>query len=405
MTPGTLGAIKHKTRPSEADRRKMIRVLIDALREFDPNPRRGVMNKVAQMVVKQYPESFEDRTSAGQKIGNGYDQLTVQLKNRLEHSKRASLYYQKEQAMEGKDINYGFDAGQVDGGPSMDYKAIKHEVTSDFSGNSMQHVLSEHAFMKANMLYNDQNLPSLPLSNSSKTLHTTHILTSSPKIKEEFTYSSNTNQVSRSPKLEENFLVKEEKREDLYDRNKNDEDDIIVISGLDGEVKKDDTNYTKMDNDNTQDSYAPIAVVAVGDVPVTVVTVADSQDDQEIPTKSVGLEEENHFRQGLPDHFESHETAFRLISLDEEMENNSRASCISRRGVNLKTASRLVSLKDNSFHYRLQSREEYIVHETGSRLIPLENLKANESIFMISGEKNENQQHAPSRLVPFGTEK
>ena len=65
-----------------------MRILISAMVSHHPNPNIKQAAAVARRVVREHPDSFEDRTDDGERMGSGYCSLTKQLKNRVEHINR-----------------------------------------------------------------------------------------------------------------------------------------------------------------------------------------------------------------------------------------------------------------------------------------------------------------------------
>ena len=91
MPRGIQVAIRQSQRPNPADRRKMVRILVDAMRTQSPNPNRTQTATVAKRVVRKYPDCFEDRTDEGERMGNGFHSLVTQLKTRIENLNRCNL--------------------------------------------------------------------------------------------------------------------------------------------------------------------------------------------------------------------------------------------------------------------------------------------------------------------------
>ncbi|XP_034145225.1 uncharacterized protein LOC117593613 [Esox lucius] len=81
-------AIANKKRPSPADRRKLVRMLVDNMQKHEVNPSKAQCQIVVQNIVKQYPDSFADVLSDGTKIGSGYASLLLQVKTCVEHVNR-----------------------------------------------------------------------------------------------------------------------------------------------------------------------------------------------------------------------------------------------------------------------------------------------------------------------------
>uniref|UniRef100_A0A672HBJ7 Sterile alpha motif domain containing 3 n=1 Tax=Salarias fasciatus TaxID=181472 RepID=A0A672HBJ7_SALFA len=75
-------------RPEAADRRHMVRVIAEAIREISLNPPFRQCAELAKIIVDKYPESFEDRTEEGERMGHGYYTLSKQLRTRIEFLNR-----------------------------------------------------------------------------------------------------------------------------------------------------------------------------------------------------------------------------------------------------------------------------------------------------------------------------
>ncbi|XP_073688519.1 uncharacterized protein [Garra rufa] len=88
MPSGIKLGIANKKRPSPADRRKLVRVLVDYMQKCEVNPSKWQCEVVVKNFVKQYPDSFADVLADGTKIGSGYASLLLQVKTRVEHVNR-----------------------------------------------------------------------------------------------------------------------------------------------------------------------------------------------------------------------------------------------------------------------------------------------------------------------------
>lgn len=82
-------AIANAKRPAPDKRRQMIRILVDEIRKFDPNPPRNECLIICQNIVKEYPSSFADMTPGGVIICGGFTSLLTQVKTRIENINRA----------------------------------------------------------------------------------------------------------------------------------------------------------------------------------------------------------------------------------------------------------------------------------------------------------------------------
>jgi hypothetical protein len=81
-------AMSQGKRATPADRRKVVQILVDNMREFCKNPIRSQCEKVAKMVVRASGKTFGDIDEEGNPIGSGHFSLLNQLKNRVEHLNR-----------------------------------------------------------------------------------------------------------------------------------------------------------------------------------------------------------------------------------------------------------------------------------------------------------------------------
>lgn len=88
MPSGIRLAIANKKRPSPADRRQLVRILVGNMQKHEVNPSKAQCQIIVQNIVKQYPESFADVLADGTKIGCGYASLLLQVKTRVEHVNR-----------------------------------------------------------------------------------------------------------------------------------------------------------------------------------------------------------------------------------------------------------------------------------------------------------------------------
>lgn len=89
MPLGVRSAISYGKRPAPADRRQMVRLLVDEMRKHTPNPTKAQCLTVVKDIIKQHPQSFADTLDDGQTmIGGGYASLLTQVKVRVEHVNR-----------------------------------------------------------------------------------------------------------------------------------------------------------------------------------------------------------------------------------------------------------------------------------------------------------------------------
>uniref|UniRef100_A0A3B3RI04 C2H2-type domain-containing protein n=1 Tax=Paramormyrops kingsleyae TaxID=1676925 RepID=A0A3B3RI04_9TELE len=90
MRPTLRRAIDAGKRPEAEDRRHMVKVTVDSMREHCLNPTRKDCTAVAKAIIQKYPGSFLDKTEEGETIGCGYFSLLNQLKTRIEYITRGN---------------------------------------------------------------------------------------------------------------------------------------------------------------------------------------------------------------------------------------------------------------------------------------------------------------------------
>ncbi|KAK7157098.1 hypothetical protein R3I94_006995 [Phoxinus phoxinus] len=86
--PSLRTCLELRKRPEETDRRHMVRVTVDAMREICLNPTLSQCAVVAMSIIEQYPDCFEDRTDEGDRMGSGHFTLCSQFKTRLDNLNR-----------------------------------------------------------------------------------------------------------------------------------------------------------------------------------------------------------------------------------------------------------------------------------------------------------------------------
>uniref|UniRef100_A0A3Q2QF48 Si:ch211-111e20.1 n=1 Tax=Fundulus heteroclitus TaxID=8078 RepID=A0A3Q2QF48_FUNHE len=92
MPPEVCSAIANKKRPTPAERRQMVRVLVDEMRKYEANPTRSQCLTVCRNIVRQYPQSFADVFADGSLMAGGYTLLLIQVKTRIENLNRDSNF-------------------------------------------------------------------------------------------------------------------------------------------------------------------------------------------------------------------------------------------------------------------------------------------------------------------------
>ncbi|XP_049450815.1 uncharacterized protein LOC125900084 [Epinephelus fuscoguttatus] len=85
-------AIANGKRPTPAERRQMVRVLVDAMRKYEANPTRSQCLTVCQNIVRQYPQSFADVFANGSLMAGGYTSLLIQVKTCIENLNHDSSF-------------------------------------------------------------------------------------------------------------------------------------------------------------------------------------------------------------------------------------------------------------------------------------------------------------------------
>ncbi|XP_039680532.1 uncharacterized protein LOC120574295 isoform X2 [Perca fluviatilis] len=83
-------AVDAGERPAPDDRRHLIKVTVDAMREHSLNPTRRECVVVAKAITQKYPNSFLDKNEEGELIGCGYFSIINQLKTRVEYLNRGN---------------------------------------------------------------------------------------------------------------------------------------------------------------------------------------------------------------------------------------------------------------------------------------------------------------------------
>ncbi|KAM9771113.1 uncharacterized protein ACBT44_004586 isoform 1-T1 [Syngnathus typhle] len=90
VRPSLRRAVDAGERPAVEDRRHLIRITIDVIREHSLNPTRRECAAVAKAITQKYPNSFLDKNEEGELIGCGYFSVLNQLKTRVEYLNRGN---------------------------------------------------------------------------------------------------------------------------------------------------------------------------------------------------------------------------------------------------------------------------------------------------------------------------
>lgn len=86
MTP-----LKSKKKPTPVQKNSIVKFVVDEMKRFCPNPDMNQTRVVARHMVAAYPESFEDRTDEGERLGDGFYSLAKKLKTRIEYTNRGII--------------------------------------------------------------------------------------------------------------------------------------------------------------------------------------------------------------------------------------------------------------------------------------------------------------------------
>lgn len=88
MPKGVMTAVLNKARLCPKDQKILVSVMVDEMLTHPPNPNFKQSMVVAKRIAAKNPESFEDRTVDGYKIGMGYVSLAKQIRIRIENLTR-----------------------------------------------------------------------------------------------------------------------------------------------------------------------------------------------------------------------------------------------------------------------------------------------------------------------------
>ena len=125
MTAGLKYAIANSQRPSAADRKNMIRVVVEAMQQHEVNPTKQQCLIVAKNIVSQYKMSFCDILD-GNEIGTGYASLLTQLKTRVEHVNRNNtLARRRRERVRVSSTSGGSQSSQGRKGPADQYGCVQ----------------------------------------------------------------------------------------------------------------------------------------------------------------------------------------------------------------------------------------------------------------------------------------
>ena len=91
LSPSVVSLLKANKRLSPSDKNTVIKFLVDEMKKCCPNPDFSQSRIIAWQVVAAYPNSFEDRTNDGERLGDGYYSLAKKIKTRIEYTNRGKL--------------------------------------------------------------------------------------------------------------------------------------------------------------------------------------------------------------------------------------------------------------------------------------------------------------------------
>jgi len=101
LSPTVLSLVKANKRLSPTDKNTVIKFLVDEMKKCCPNPDFNQSRTVARKAVAAYPNSFEDRTDDGERLGDGYYTLAKKIKTRIEYVNRGKLEIRLRQKSKG----------------------------------------------------------------------------------------------------------------------------------------------------------------------------------------------------------------------------------------------------------------------------------------------------------------
>lgn len=128
----------NKRLADEKARRKMVQIIVDAMRMNHSNPTKAHATVVAKRIVRHNPECFEDRTLGGVKLGLGIASWVTSMCNRIGYVTRGDDQSRLRKPRAQKRLNATEDAGP-DGKPSDAYGCISWQP--DFPENETEESL------------------------------------------------------------------------------------------------------------------------------------------------------------------------------------------------------------------------------------------------------------------------
>ncbi|XP_035247614.1 uncharacterized protein LOC118213074 [Anguilla anguilla] len=106
MPPSIRTATESGKRPSPADRRQMVWVLVDEMKKYEANPSWSQCLIISVKIVNEFPQSFADMIE-GKFIGGGYASLLSQIKIHVEHLNRNNTLARRRSVTTGAKQNTG----------------------------------------------------------------------------------------------------------------------------------------------------------------------------------------------------------------------------------------------------------------------------------------------------------
>ena len=103
MPSGIQKSLKNKTKPNPNDKTQMVKILVDDIKKMTANIDIQQARILAQRIVREYTDSFEDRTDDGERIGDGCYSLTRKIKTRVEYTNRGNLLFRLRQTSSHRD--------------------------------------------------------------------------------------------------------------------------------------------------------------------------------------------------------------------------------------------------------------------------------------------------------------
>ncbi|XP_057211347.1 uncharacterized protein LOC130567342 [Triplophysa rosa] len=104
LTSTTRNILENEQRPSAAERREIIRIVVAEILTACKKPGRRHIIEIARKMVIRHPKSFHDEIE-GQVVGTGYDSIVKQLMSRIENCRRLQSLANKRCSESGSSEN------------------------------------------------------------------------------------------------------------------------------------------------------------------------------------------------------------------------------------------------------------------------------------------------------------